>query len=155
MLSMCVFSIASPASLLPTTTHTHSHAHMHAHIHVHAHTHTHARTHARTHTCTHTRTHARTHARTHTHTPGAQQKRMHNLRLLCGDPLDLCRHKTPTFPGPVVPHPERLQTAMSLYSSKLSALILLVDDRVSAHRGMKEGESRICAGGAVRVCAYC
>ena len=70
---------------------------------------------------------------------GAQRKTTHNIRLLCGNPLDLCRHKTTTMRGVVVPHPERLQTAMSLYSPKLSALVLMVDGRVSLLGGLKEG----------------
>ena len=38
------------------------------------------------------------------------------------------------------PNPERLQTAMSLYSSNLSAIVLMVDGRVNSLVGLKEGE---------------
>ncbi len=39
------------------------------------------------------------------------------------------------------PNPERLQTAMSLYSSKLSGLIMMVDGRVTEHgSGLKQGQ---------------
>ena len=69
---------------------------------------------------------------------GAQKKTMHNIRLLCGNPLDLCRHKRGTSGG-VMPNPERLQTAMSLYSDKLSALVLMVSNRVSSLAGITEG----------------
>lgn len=63
---------------------------------------------------------------------GSQLKTMHNMRLLCCDVLDLCRHST-TFTGGVrTLQPHRLQTAMSLYSEKLSALILLVDGRINS-----------------------
>lgn len=64
---------------------------------------------------------------------------MHNIRLLCGNPLDLCRHKRGLSGGGVFPNPERLQTAMSLYSDKLSALVLMVNNRVSALGGITEG----------------
>ena len=63
---------------------------------------------------------------------------MHNIRLLCGDPLDLCRHKRAKSGG-VMPNPERLQTAMSLYSDKLSALVFMVSNRVSSLGGITEG----------------
>ena len=38
-----------------------------------------------------------------------------------------------------MPHPQRLQTAMSLYSDSLSALVLLVDDRLQSQMGVKKG----------------
>ena len=66
---------------------------------------------------------------------------MHNIRLLCGNPLDLCRHKRGLSGGGVFPNPERLQTAMSLYSDKLSALVLMVNNRVSALGGITEGNT--------------
>ena len=79
---------------------------------------------------------------------GAQNKKMHNIRLLCGDPLDLCRHKPTTSSlrggGGVSPSPERLQTAMTLYSTQLSALVVMVDGRVNSLVGMKEGVLEHC-----------
>ena len=39
-----------------------------------------------------------------------------------------------------MPHPQRLQTAMSLYSQSLSALVLLVDDRMQSQLGIKKGK---------------
>jgi hypothetical protein len=35
--------------------------------------------------------------------------------------------------------PQRMQTAMSLYSNSLSALVLLVDNRVNSYSGIKLG----------------
>ena len=62
---------------------------------------------------------------------------MHNIRVLCGNPLDLCRHKAGhTHPAA---SPERLLTAMSLYSSKLSGLVVMVDGRITSLGGIKEG----------------
>ena len=64
---------------------------------------------------------------------------MHNVRLLCGDPLDLCRHKRGVTGGGAIPNPERLQTAMSLYSDKLVGLVLMVNNRISSLGGISEG----------------
>lgn len=75
---------------------------------------------------------------------GAQMKTTHNLRLLCTDALDLCRHRTHTVGGMVVPQPQRLQTAMSLYSNNLCGLILLTDNNFSAYTGLKKEFSRVC-----------
>lgn len=35
--------------------------------------------------------------------------------------------------------PQRIQTAMSLYSNSLSALVLLVDNRINSYSGVKLG----------------
>uniref|UniRef100_UPI00358FC820 ferry endosomal RAB5 effector complex subunit 3 isoform X2 n=1 Tax=Myxine glutinosa TaxID=7769 RepID=UPI00358FC820 len=65
---------------------------------------------------------------------GAQQKTMHNLRLLRGAALDLCqpRHRRP---GGL--RAQRLQTALSVYSSSLAALVLLVDECIDHDSGIK------------------
>lgn len=68
---------------------------------------------------------------------------MHNVRLLCGNPLDLCRHKRGVTGGGAMPNPERLQTAMSLYSDKLSGLVLMVNNRISSLGGISEGKARL------------
>ncbi|KAK3090690.1 hypothetical protein FSP39_013761 [Pinctada imbricata] len=75
---------------------------------------------------------------------GAQMKTTHNLRLLCTDALDLCRHKTHTVGGMVIPQPQRLQTAMSLYSNDLCALILMVDNRLNSYTGLKRAFAKVC-----------
>ncbi|XP_014665687.1 PREDICTED: protein C12orf4-like [Priapulus caudatus] len=75
---------------------------------------------------------------------GAQLKTTHNIRLLCADILDLCRHKPNKVGGIIVPQPQRLQTAMSLYSNSLSGLILLVDNRLSSYTGIKRDFARVC-----------
>lgn len=75
---------------------------------------------------------------------GAQMKTTHNLRLLCTDILDLCRHKTHTVGGMVIPQPQRLQTAMSLYSNDLCALIMMVDNRLNSYTGLKRDFSKVC-----------
>ena len=58
---------------------------------------------------------------------GAQLKSAHNIRLLCGHPLSLCRQKGAGQVGGALVNPERLQTAMSLYSTKLTCMVLMVD----------------------------
>ncbi|KAK7113652.1 FERRY endosomal RAB5 effector complex subunit 3-like [Littorina saxatilis] len=75
---------------------------------------------------------------------GAQMKTTHNLRLLCTHVLDLCRHKPHTVGGIVVPQPQRLQTAMSLYSNSLCGLILLVDNRLNSYTGIKRDFAGVC-----------
>ena len=47
-----------------------------------------------------------------------------------------------------IPNPERLQTAMSLYSNKLSALVMMVDGRINSLVGIKEGNG--WTGGSTR-----
>ncbi|KAF8789039.1 Protein C12orf4 like protein [Argiope bruennichi] len=75
---------------------------------------------------------------------GSQLKLMHNLRLLSADVLDLCRHKLNKVGGIVVPQPQRLQTAISLYSNNLSGLVLLVDNRINAYTGIKREFASVC-----------
>ncbi|XP_031566423.1 protein C12orf4 homolog [Actinia tenebrosa] len=74
---------------------------------------------------------------------GAQQKTMHNLRLICGDVLDMCRHKTPPG-GSVFSQPHRIQTALSLYSETLAGLVLLVDNRLDSYTGIMKDFAAIC-----------
>ena len=72
--------------------------------------------------------------------PGAQKKVMHNVRIIRGHPLNFCKHKRGGLGNVGAgPNPERLQTAMSLYSNKLSALIMMVDSKISSLVGIKEG----------------
>ncbi|XP_077995814.1 ferry endosomal RAB5 effector complex subunit 3-like [Glandiceps talaboti] len=75
---------------------------------------------------------------------GAQMKTMHNLRLMCVDVLDLCRHKTHKVGSTILPSPQRLQTAMSLYSNSLCGLVLLVDDRINSYSGIKRDFAGVC-----------
>ncbi|XP_052781780.1 protein C12orf4 homolog isoform X2 [Mya arenaria] len=75
---------------------------------------------------------------------GAQMKTTHNLRLLCTSAMDLCRHKPHTVGGVTMAQPQRLQTAMSLYSNNLNGIILLVDNRVNSYTGIKKEFARVC-----------
>lgn len=76
---------------------------------------------------------------------GAQLKTMHNLRLISVDVLDLCRHKPNKIGGVLVPQPQRLQTAMSLYSNSLCGLVLLVDNRLNSYTGIKREFAKVCS----------
>ncbi|KAL4240488.1 hypothetical protein ACF0H5_001279 [Mactra antiquata] len=75
---------------------------------------------------------------------GAQMKTTHNLRLLSASILDLCKHKPHTVGGVLVPQPQRLQTAMSLYSNNLCGLIMLVDNRLNSYTGLKKEFAKVC-----------
>lgn len=75
---------------------------------------------------------------------GAQMKTTHNLRVLSASVLDLCRHKPHTIGGLMVAQPQRLQTAMSLYSNNLCALIMLVDNRLNSYSGIKKEFAKVC-----------
>lgn len=71
---------------------------------------------------------------------GAQMKTTHNLRLTSTNVLNICRNMTTS----VTPTPQRIQTAMSLYSNSLTGLVLLVDNRVNNYTGIKKEFSDIC-----------
>ncbi|XP_060575624.1 protein C12orf4 homolog [Ruditapes philippinarum] len=75
---------------------------------------------------------------------GAQMKTTHNLRLLSASILDLCRHKPHTVGGVMVAQPQRLQTAMSLYSKNLCGMIMLVDNRLNTYSGLKKEFAKVC-----------
>lgn len=72
---------------------------------------------------------------------GAQMKQMHNLRLLAADELSICWQK-PSNTGGVLP--QRLQTAMSLYSNNLCGMVFLVDNRINSYTGIKRDFANIC-----------
>ncbi|ESO03939.1 hypothetical protein HELRODRAFT_111877 [Helobdella robusta] len=70
---------------------------------------------------------------------GAQMKTSHNLRLVSCHVLDMCRLQlSDAFTG------QRLQTAISLYSNKLCGLVLLVDNRINSHSGVKKAFAEVC-----------
>lgn len=66
---------------------------------------------------------------------------MHNLRLVRADVLDFCKHRRHGSGGEKL---QRLQTALSLYSSSLCGLVLLVDNRVNSYSGIKKGQGVTC-----------
>ncbi|XP_048466242.1 protein C12orf4 homolog isoform X1 [Rhincodon typus] len=72
---------------------------------------------------------------------GAQLKTMHNLRLMRADVLDFCKHKRNQQSGVKL---QRLQTALSLYSTSLCGLVLLVDNRINSYSGIKRDFATVC-----------
>ncbi|XP_072922439.1 ferry endosomal RAB5 effector complex subunit 3 isoform X1 [Hemitrygon akajei] len=72
---------------------------------------------------------------------GAQLKTMHNLRLVRADVLDFCKHKRNQQSGVKL---QRLQTALSLYSTSLCGLVLLVDNRINSYSGIKRDFATVC-----------
>lgn len=69
---------------------------------------------------------------------GSQLKTAHNLRILAIDPLYLCdiqRNRSSQV---------RTQTAMSLYSHDLSAVVLLVDNHFNSYYGTQHEFSQLC-----------
>ena len=69
---------------------------------------------------------------------GSQLKTAHNLRILAVDSLYLCdtqRNRSPQV---------RTQTAMSLYSHSLSAVVLLVDNQFNSYYGIQHDFNQLC-----------
>lgn len=62
---------------------------------------------------------------------GSQLKTTHNLRLISANILQFCNN---------ICTPQRLQTAMSLYSNSLSAVVLLVDKSINTIDGIQAGK---------------
>jgi len=73
---------------------------------------------------------------------GSQLKSSHNLRLTAMDILDLCKMNFNDL-NVSQPNPHRIHTAMSLYSNS-SALVLIVDNRISSYGSVKSQFSRLC-----------
>lgn len=66
---------------------------------------------------------------------GTQLKHMYNIRLVATDILQLFRHASCAPTDQV--QPRRIQTVVDLYSSSLSAAVLVVDDRVTTYTGLR------------------
>ncbi|XP_063216529.1 protein C12orf4 homolog isoform X2 [Bacillus rossius redtenbacheri] len=74
---------------------------------------------------------------------GSQMKQMHNIRILRADALDFCR-VSPRQSGALDPQPQRLQTALGLYSSDLCGLVLLTDSHMGTFSGLTKELSGVC-----------
>ena len=70
---------------------------------------------------------------------GSQKKTSHNLRLMCGNVLDLCRSTAASGRGFML-DPQQLQTAMSLYTSDVCALVMV--EETGAATSSREGETQ-------------
>lgn len=73
---------------------------------------------------------------------GTQLKTTHNLRLVCSDILATCKSKF--SPSLSLPTPQRIHTAMSLYSSSLSGLVLLADADFSINSPSRARFIKLC-----------
>ncbi|KAG7206954.1 hypothetical protein KM043_000845 [Ampulex compressa] len=73
---------------------------------------------------------------------GSQMKQMHNIRILTGDVLDFCRTKNSE--SGMDPMPQRLQTALGLYSNDLCGLVLLSDNHLGSYSGITKELCSIC-----------
>ncbi|XP_075262041.1 ferry endosomal RAB5 effector complex subunit 3-like [Convolutriloba macropyga] len=76
---------------------------------------------------------------------GTQLKTMHNIRLLVMDPVDLCRSNVDEAEGTFSRDPKRMQTALTLYSNNLSALVMVVGNRVRYSSDFMTTLSDICS----------
>ncbi|XP_066995761.1 ferry endosomal RAB5 effector complex subunit 3 isoform X3 [Anabrus simplex] len=74
---------------------------------------------------------------------GSQMKQMHNIRILSADLLDFCKVKLQNS-GCLDPQPQRLQTALTLYSNDLYGLVLLTDNHVGSYSGLTKELSHLC-----------
>ncbi|XP_049783530.1 protein C12orf4 homolog isoform X1 [Schistocerca nitens] len=74
---------------------------------------------------------------------GSQMKQMHNIRILSADVLDFCRVKLQSS-GNLDPQPQRLQTALALYSSDLCGLVVLTDSHIGAFTGLTKELTGVC-----------
>lgn len=73
---------------------------------------------------------------------GSQMKQMHNIRIMTGDVFDFC--KTSRGDSGMDPTPQRLQTALGLYSNDLCGLVLLSDNHVGSYSGITKELCSIC-----------
>ncbi|XP_054271407.1 protein C12orf4 homolog [Macrosteles quadrilineatus] len=75
---------------------------------------------------------------------GSQMKQMHNIRLLCTDVLDFCQLRRNTAGT----QPQRLQTALALYSNDLCGLVLLSDTHLGSYSasGVSKDFVNVCQG---------
>jgi hypothetical protein len=73
---------------------------------------------------------------------GSQMKRTHNLRLMTGSVVDMCRSNLSD--ASEQSQAQRLMTSLSLYSQKLSAVVLLVSQTIGSQDGSQGDFYRIC-----------
>ncbi|KAK7603268.1 hypothetical protein V9T40_003267 [Parthenolecanium corni] len=75
---------------------------------------------------------------------GSQMKQMHNIRIISADVLDFCRPNIQNDDS-INPSPQRLQTALGLYSNDLCGLVLLNDNNdLSGFSGLAKEFYEVC-----------
>ncbi|XP_019855488.1 PREDICTED: protein C12orf4 homolog [Amphimedon queenslandica] len=81
---------------------------------------------------------------------GAQQKSSHSLRLICSNIISYCTDSrdpaaaSADIAGSMRLNPRRIETAVSLYSTELTALILNTDREINTISGLKEVFADCC-----------
>lgn len=71
-------------------------------------------------------------------------KQMHNVRILSGDVLNFCKIR-PQPEGSIEVDPQRVETALALYSSGLSGMVLLSDvGPVDGFSGLTQDFADVC-----------
>ncbi|XP_034253168.1 protein C12orf4 homolog [Thrips palmi] len=74
---------------------------------------------------------------------GSQMKQMHNIRIMSADVLHLCKTHL-SSKGGMDMQPQRLQTALALYSNDLCGLVLLTDGLISSFSGTTKDFISVC-----------
>lgn len=74
---------------------------------------------------------------------GSQMKQMHNIRIMSADVLHLCKTHLSSKGGKHM-QPQRLQTALALYSNDLCGLVLLTDGLISSFSGTTKEFINVC-----------
>ncbi|KAK3922873.1 Protein C12orf4-like protein [Frankliniella fusca] len=74
---------------------------------------------------------------------GSQMKQMHNIRIMSADVLHLCKTHL-SANGVKHMQPQRLQTALALYSNDLCGLVLLTDGLISSYSGTTKEFINVC-----------
>eukprot|EP00056_Hartaetosiga_gracilis_P005342 m.83836 g.83836 ORF g.83836 m.83836 type:complete len:587 (-) comp12135_c0_seq3:525-2285(-) len=74
-------------------------------------------------------------------TLGTQKKIEHNLRIMTGDIIDMCRVNASREEEVKA---QRFSTALNLYSQNLSAVVLIVDTKLSSETGVKANFASLC-----------
>lgn len=75
---------------------------------------------------------------------GSQMKQMHNVRILSGEVLNFCRNRVQPE-GCIEIEPQRVETALALYSSGLSGMVLLSDVKpLDGFTGIAQDFADVC-----------
>ncbi|KAF6216125.1 hypothetical protein GE061_000463 [Apolygus lucorum] len=74
---------------------------------------------------------------------GSQMKQMYNIRILSADVMDFCMLRT-NDEGELERQPQRMQTALGLYSNDLSGIVLLSDNHFGGFSGVTKDFVGIC-----------
>ncbi|XP_014244960.1 protein C12orf4 [Cimex lectularius] len=74
---------------------------------------------------------------------GSQMKQMYNIRILAADVLDFCKLRINSS-GELETQPQRLPTALGLYSNDLYGLVILSDNHLGGFSGITKDLVNVC-----------